>query len=341
MNSWITAGDMVAKRRLIVHPGTHKTGTSSIQNYLFTQRQRGDFGYLQRGRANSSLWMEQAFATLPDNAEGKALANRREARKDLAAALGNSRHAVDILSAESISSFTIAETRDFHQFVRPYYDEIEVHIYFRPMKSKMESAFQQRLQGGFSSIYTPFTFAYFNRVTLLDTVFGCANVHVHRYSSGDFPAGDVTAHFMRAVGGEWAGNARRKSNRSLSLEAIRLLYVYRMHFPRRSPEDRQLISRLGELPGSRLRFHSSLYERLLGNGGNNVEAFEQRAGFSIREDITRHDDCGLRCEEDLTSMDAGLLDWLREAAGPRYGTSAEPASDDLAAIAHWVRRLAS
>ena len=68
----------------------------------------------------------------------------------------------------------------------------------------------------------------------------------------------------------------------------------------------------------RQHFHSSLYKRIHNLDTAASRSFEERAGFSNDEDITAHDDIGIRCESDLMDIPGSSIGWLADKVGPSH-----------------------
>ncbi|TGD71726.1 hypothetical protein E4634_16535 [Mangrovimicrobium sediminis] len=319
-------------KKLIVHPGTHKTGTSSIQDYLFHTRDEAEHTYLNSGIPNSSMWINQAFEP------GKSPQVRDHARNKLQEAIEKSNTDIDIISAESISKLNRENTLELYNFFKPYYSKIVVHIFFRPMKSRMESAFQERQKQSFRPLNEKYNFSYAIRLNILDDVFESQNVFAHKYDKSLFPNGDVVRYFMDKAELPWRDADVPSSNFSLSKEAIQLLYIYRKFHRDFKPEDKTLLSELRQLKGEKLHFHSELYRELLISGEHAVQRFEDRAGFSIEEDITAYDTNALRNEEDILRVSPSTIDWLMEKLALSQSEH-NIQCDDLQSIADAVGRL--
>ena len=337
--------------RLVIHSGGHKTGSSAIQRYLFQQREQlGDAIYLHRDTANSSLWMLHAFkrdlAELPafrhlQLTETDVCELRERARERLHSLAMQCQASLAVLSAEAIASFSLGELNEMKCFLAPLFSRVEIHQYFRPMKSRMESAYQERLKHRFASLEKKFHLGYNRRIELLDEIFGRENVNIHKYDATEFPGGDVVAHFLSALDLPVEQSALSQSyNEGLSLPAVQLLYVYRKFNPSLTPADRAIVKQLSHMPGDPFRFHSALYHELLANGPNAVFLFEQRVGFSITENLTADDAIGIRSEQDLAEIPQQSLRWLSDTLSRPGGTTVVPPADaDLSAVAALVASL--
>lgn len=341
----------MAREQLVIHAGTHKTGSSAIQRYLYEHRAAlsgQGVNYLHRGKANSSLWMLRAFKRdldgLPafkhlDLDEAGIATLRKRAQRRLAKEAEASDAALSVLSAESIALFSLEELQALFDVTSSLYGTVSIHQYFRPMKARMESAYQERLKHGFSAMDKKFHLAYNRQIEMLDSVFGRENVGIHKYDGAVFPGGDVVKHFLQLLNIDPPVLPdSTTANAGLSLPAARLLYVYRLFNPKLLPGDRDIVKVLRTLPGADFRFHSSLYESLLATGPKMVTLFERRAGFSISEDTTADDDTGIQSEQAMIEVTEDDLRWLQQRVVDSAG-EALPATADLESIAALVARL--
>jgi len=335
-------------RRLIIHAGTHKTGSTTLQNYLFAQTEHPHFDYICDRDANSSLLMIQAFhhnlAQLPHFQHAK-FSDRdiefmkcaaRERFYEMVAATSKPN---SVLSAEDISIFTIPELEDLYQFLAPLFQELEVIIYVRPVKARMESAFQEVLKTRYRSLEQQFHLNYIGMARNFDSVFGRDKVHFYLFSRKSLPKGDIVTHFLNAAGLTGASVENTVDNIRLSKESVQLLYIYRLHFPEVLPGDDQRVRALSALEGDPFHFHSNLFQKLLRTGKNASEKFAQRAGFSIDEDIYANDDIGIRTEDDLMKPSSQSISWLHEQLSCT-DTLSLPRSSDPETIARAVHALA-
>lgn len=338
---------------LIVHAGNRKTGSTAIQDYLLEHETGSSYEYLYRGKANSSLWMVQAFKhdleKQPFVARGASLREivtstgvdlparagriRRRAREALEKRIRAMRKPLGILSAENIYSMNEAEVEELHAVLASLVPQIDVLIYLRTPKGQIESGFQERLKHGATDLRRRYRLNHARRLQTFDRIFGRERVHVYKYAREEFPGGDAAAHFMGCLGLEYHASKARRANTGLSLPATQLLYIYRMYYPEQEPVDRRVVSQLTGLPGGRLHFHSSLYGKIHSPDPEAVRSLQDRVGFSLLEDVTAHDGEGIRSEDDLLALPGSAVDWLREKVGTAGG------GDELRAVAESVRAL--
>lgn len=318
----------MTKPALCLHVGQHKTGSSAIQNYLFEHRDAlQDVQYLCKDRANASLWMLQAFkqdlGALPTYRH-KALSVERlstarsRARKRLEDALSGITAPRAVLSAESISLFTPEETQDLHAFLSPHFSSITVFQYVRPMKSRLESAFQEKLKHRYVALEDPFKLNYFRRARILAQAFGRDNLRIFKFDSRLFPRGDVVCHFLTQLGLPLPEHSSETdANLGLSLPAVQLLYAYRRVHRDRRDRDGVIVERLAGLQGPPFRIHSELYRNIIARTPRQRSNFEALAGFSLDEKIDVDDAIAVRGEADLLDIPQMAVDWLAaELQGP-------------------------
>jgi hypothetical protein len=280
-----------------------------------------DYEYFNDNAPNSSLIIMQAFKNdLADQPQFKrqqmtsedVSKTRHIARNQIGKIVRgiNSKHT--ILSAEAISVLKPDEREDLHQFFSQFYDEIKVHIYIRPLKSRIESAYQEILKTRFRSLEQRFAISFEASIGTFDRIFGRSNVHLYKFSRNEFPGGSVVKHFAKQVGIQCPDEVLTDGNVGLSFPAVQLLYCYRRIFPEWRKNDDRRLQVLSELGGHSFHFHSDLCQNLLSNPEGDAEWLETRAGFSISEDAYVHNHIGVKSEQDLTDISSETFNFLKE-----------------------------
>lgn len=316
------------ERTLILHAGMHKTGSSAIQDYLFEHFDHPEYEYVSAGMANSSLMVLESFKNdlgrvpvyraqkLPEKKLGQV---RERARQQLTAVLQSVRKPNAILSAESISLFRKGECVELREFLAEYFGRIRLVLYVRPVKSRVESAFQERLKTRYSRPDKSIVVNFRQRISVFDEVFGRENVTVKRYDRGDFPGGSVVRDFLGNLGLEAAPEQLMQSNESLSLPAVQLLYVYRKFFPHKLPGDDALLAKLSSLDGGKFRMHSELVDRCVLVRDGSLEWLQERAGINLNEASLGTDKGAIKSESDLFDIPRSSLQWLEDqGVGPNF-----------------------
>jgi hypothetical protein len=224
----------------IVHFGMHKTGSSSIQQYLQNQK-TDEFEYLDLGLPNHSELLTNLYARDPmryhkNIAVGMDINKLRERQKSmnriLETALNSSQAKSIIISAEALSAPHIDSSglNQFKELLLGFCKSIKLIGYVRSPISYMQSAFTERLKGG---VNTPSLECfklwpnYQSRFDRLDQVFGRDSVHLIPFNKKFLLSDDVVLDFTKRIGLEIQDVETRRVNESLSLEAVSFLYVYR------------------------------------------------------------------------------------------------------------------
>ena len=271
---------------------------------------------------NSSLLTLHAFKTDLEKTPGfehldltqTELGNiRRKAREDLRRVITSTSAGKYIISAEDISTFSEDELREMRDFFAPEFDDIEVFIYVRPVKERIESGFQEVLKTRFRSISHRISMNYMMLAQRFDAVFGPANIHFFRYSRSVFPNGSIITHFFQQLGIPHITVDAATSNTRLSRQAVQLLYAYRMRYPHQQRGDQGLIRKLESLTradSTPFHFHSCLYNEVLMTDESAARCFAKRSGFSVDENISAHDSIGIRGEDDLLDISKQTIEWL-------------------------------
>ena len=335
-------------RTLYLHVGLHKTGTTAIQEYLHKHLDYPDYDYFDVGRPNPSLIIVQAFK---DNfqehpsfegrqmGDAQVAALRNAARTTFDAALEKTSKPNVIMSAEGISSLTPPECEKFLKEMQERFSRVQVILYIRPMKSRVESAFQEKLKTHLVSLDEQFIFNYRKTISKFDWVIGQENVLVLPFTPEQFPDGNVVADFLDRVGLDSDIDAAPRANRGLSLPAVQLLYSYRQHYSQPIPADRQLFELLQEMEGPSFHLHSDLFEKIHLDRGDRVACLTERAGFDLGGDRGSQDELAVRSADELNRIPASSVTWLNERLA-QYKLPHQVSADDPKGLASALREMA-
>jgi hypothetical protein len=304
----------------------HKTGSSSIQSTLFNFKS-ADFAYLPWKIPNHSnlfalLFYEPVEEYFQFKAKGLCrqtlLAMRRENLSKLAdyLVLHNNDHI--IMSAEIISGVRYGQaTEDLKRFLNHYTDDIRVVAYVRPPISFMQSNLQQLLKGNYSKFdYLSLWPNYKERFDKIDRIFGRANVTLRAYSKNTLYNGDVVADFCRLICISVPQQQFLRSNDSLSLEALSLLYVYRKMsgeppFSGKTAsliENNLFIRALSSVGSRKYSFSRRIINEVIDKYGSDLLWMEKRLGCSLLERPSSEFD--IDSEADLFQVASELEDDL-------------------------------
>lgn len=130
-------------RKLIIHIGSHKTGSSSIQRFLFDKRDELSalhWGYFCRDYSSNKLKVS-AYTWMPKSVENGKFTARIV--PSFASALAAQKEQNVIVSCEGFSWFQEDELTQFQQQLTQYFDQITIVCYLRRQDKHAISHYQQ------------------------------------------------------------------------------------------------------------------------------------------------------------------------------------------------------
>lgn len=217
-----------------LHIGMHKTGSSSIQNYLDSNRTellKSGFYYADMGSPNHSGPFNYALTHEPakdsEILNFKLSADELERRiiffKDKLRLSLNEDYSEIIFSAESIIKLTYSELNDFKKKLLEFVDVIKVYCYVREPMSFTVSSFQQVIKAmpvflDNQNLYPN----YQEKLEKFESVFGSVNYRL--FSRDTLFQGDVTADFCSWLNLPYYGS--KEANASLGALAVKFLYRF-------------------------------------------------------------------------------------------------------------------
>lgn len=357
---------MASTKRLVLHVGMPKTGSTSIQRTLFYELADPGFRYVGLGEIYTNRAMESLFGDDPacypvhdrlglDATDLKCRRERYLGRLVSALEACDARHAVPIVSAERCWAMTGVELTRLREFFAGMGYLPEVLVYVRPLLEWYPSAFQEWVKWG-GARFRPFQS--FGEKSIgrdqgdivaglmtLDETFGRENVRVAAFERNRLEAGCVVSDFCHRVGIGRAPSRIHRANDSLGLDAVKLLYAYYCDGPgygrgrRVVQENQRLQRRLSALGGRPFRFHSSLFRGIAEEIGRQHAALSQRLGTRFGgEALGADDEHGIREESDLFRHSQESLRWLRDAVGDRTPVG-DPSPEVRSIVASLVDRL--
>jgi hypothetical protein len=232
-------------KKIVLHVGMHKTGSTSIQASL-AGYQDGVFEYAplppaveaDRSRAhNHSLLINTAFDIGHKKAGlllqlGVAVCDfdrvQMQCRDALEACLKACEAEVLILSAEAITGFDPDATRELGALLCRYADEIEVYAYVRDPFDYVKSITQEVIKWGHAGDFLH-PLSYQHNFDHIEDVFGAERVFYRLYRREMLLDGDVIADFVSWIGLQGNPPRRLEANTTLSTDAIRCIYALNSH----------------------------------------------------------------------------------------------------------------
>ena len=343
----------------ILHFGMPKTGSTSIQESLYSGLTDPDFYYADLGHPNHGGILVNAFQDRPqwhhtNQKQGisleKILSERPAVLKRLADQIGRCRSRTMIPSAEDACFFPKPANAAVLAFFSSLQCELQCVAYVRSMRGWLESGFAQSLRepDPFSPVDVMKWLAQRRPVRKFleakDTIFGRERVTLWPFSPAQFPQGCVVQDFCRRIGMKTLPRVIHRSNERLAMAAIRFLYAYRTAGqgygvgPSAMPENANLLRHLKMLPGPRFHFHSDLLDDYCRRNEADIDWIESRLGASLRDGMGHDkDEHAIRSESDLLDFSAESLDWLAERTGTSFRKLAHGDPSQVAAALHLLR----
>ncbi|WP_179381635.1 hypothetical protein [Jannaschia marina] len=261
-------------KRIILHIGMHKTGSSSIQRSL-NGYDDGRVRYADLGTENHSIPIYSMFSDtryekrfFRQRGIGRAEIDRRTEvyASRLTRELEIDRETL-ILSGEDISRIPADDVPAIRDFLAPRCDEITVVGYLRDPVAFASSQFQQRVKFDARGIKIPEP-GYRDRFEKFLEVFGPENVILRDFNRDTLVDGSVVQDLMEIAGIRGADWPEQVTNESLSDAATRLLFRFNRHGPvttgcRQALEARKaFVHLMGRVfPGASYRLPRALFTR--------------------------------------------------------------------------------
>lgn len=322
---------------IIIHIGMHKTGSSSIQ-HTFAQLPSPEIEYIDWGiSGNHSALYVLLFEDLENlsdyhgfKARGPEYARTLPAlRKDWYARVSQQvARAGDktvIFSAEDISSpaFESALPR-LHDFFSGWSESVSAIGYARSPGGFMASAFQQILKdSGIVDLNSRWALPdYRARFDRIDRIFGPNKVSLKDFSMDCLKGGDVVQDFAHEIGlSPLAEDQIIRTNESLSLEAVALLYVQRKlgrgfvaGFDGAHAANTTFIAKLATIGRRKFAFSAQMLAPILERERDDIAWMEERLGHPFSEFGAANPDA-IDSLDDLTDIALEQFDAVQDLLG--------------------------
>lgn len=291
--------------KAIVHIGTEKTGTTSIQSFLYQNRYKlleEGFHFLQcagitNNRALPSYCLnndreDEFYRNLGITTLEARVAHKQEFIKAFEAELAGLPSTVRavIMSSEHFHSRirTAQEMENVHTLMTTYFSEVEIVCYLRDQVTTCTSHYSTALKSGNPSSFVEFTEHctpgnhYYNYLDMLqkwERCFGFDALNVSLFSAEHFLNGSLLDDFTAKIDPELVGALNTDvqiENESLNLSGQALMRAVNLAFPFRTIRP--------ALEPLREACHGYVSERYSGKG-RQLSADSQRALFEPFADV--------------------------------------------------------
>jgi hypothetical protein len=243
---------------------------------------------------------------------------------------------VEIISAESLYHFDIEGLTLFQNFLKKYFLNIKIVGYIRSPKSFMESSFQQLVKNHrLSSFHTGKIYAHYKtKLEKFDIVFGRENVNLWKFETSLMPNNNVIYDFCEKINIKYENKVLKKDNKSLSCEAIAILYTnnkytkFSSSFPFLLQAHNILVKKLTDFGSKKFKFSDDFIYSILLHRTEDIKWIEKRLGTTLQEH-TNSDEVGINSEKDLLQFNDKTVDELK-VVFPEYICIIESTRDSSA-----------
>jgi hypothetical protein len=331
-----------SEKRVWLHVGMHKTGTTSLQSSLGAVRNHPQWRMLKvGGRSNMGKALCAMFAAKPSKHSAfRKLGKTDEEisveggllRERLRKAVASCSVPEIIISAEALTStIDAAGLAALRDLLLQHCREIRVIGYVRPPVGFKTSIFQEAVKHGKGKFNVAEAKVHYRRrFRKFDDVFGRDKVLLRKFDTSTFPGGCIVADFFEQTGlSPLPPDAVVRTNESLSREACGMLYAYRKFGPGYGVgdtvirENNEMIAPMFGIAGERLRFSGKLMLPHLTAELKDIRWIERRIGASLHEKSVSAA-AGVDTEEGLLTVSrACCLAYAREFES-RHGVPVPP-----------------
>lgn len=332
------------KPTCILHVGMPKTGTTSIQVSLANGLRDPAFHYIHPGHSQSAMFLESLFSERPEDfwlfrhkgfsrtrLRWMRWSNGRRFRRILEQARDGS--VTPLLSAERWWIVPPSYLEGLRDFLHGHGFRVHVVVYVRPIKSWIESCFQEEAKwhglqaDSFPKVWeTPDTRFHrcSKRLGEFERVFGRENLTVRPFVRGKLKEGCAVRDFCDLLGIRFEPDRIVRRNEAVCMDAVKFLHAYdrfdrgRKGPPLHVPGRWQLVRCLEGLEGSAFRFHSEALAPILEDLESDARELAVRHGIQVAEDFQASDGgpC-VREEADMYRYSEEALEWLAKASGSK------------------------
>lgn len=280
-------------KKVFIHSGFHKTGTTSIQEYCYRNFDILKSNNIYYPKFNSRIWMNQSIPLCMIFTEDNGVKNhsvtdlypnknlRKEAERIewLREEIVNSGCDNLLFSGEDIVVFSKNELLGFKNFLEDIgFQKFEVIFYVRNPVDYAISISQEFVRAGLSSFYPTlkrclFDFGHEEQIKKFGSVFGDENVNVFGYDTVLKDKEGLIGHFFKILNVDIVLGEGGRVNKSMSLEKLILMSGLIKYF------DRKLtLSVLKDIPndGNKIELEAEYIDLILSKAKNYIEYFNSK-----------------------------------------------------------------
>jgi hypothetical protein len=327
----------------LIHVGSPKTGTTSIQRTLGWNLRDPRFRLISKDDMWGNLAIGSLFLTSTESRRtfhihrltGWRLKRvQANSRRHLESSLrqAHRKEFTPIISGEIAYQFTSQEFERLRSFLADHGFQSRIVVCLRPTLDIQESGYQQYVKMGDLAQHIKqevpgVRIDYRQHISIMDQVFGRENVDAFVFNPATFSHGCAVMNFCQRYGIEMSPDQVLRENEGVNLNAMKLLSAWNSFGP---PPRRGglafflrhlLLRKLRDLPGPRFEFHS---ERLAWSMEHHLKDqawIEERIGAPFPATLRRRDpDEGIRTDDDLLDFSPDVLDWLARQTGQKVLT---------------------
>ncbi|MFN6107691.1 MAG: hypothetical protein ACK5EA_24995 [Planctomycetaceae bacterium] len=321
-----------------LHVGAAKTGSTSLQQALSRDLRDKRFLYVSGDHPNGSFALTAAYEIAPHN-EGPFHAANLPGRFDrfrdrqlrlLERGFETARHSGRdlVLSSEETWLWSRPGLINLREALHRHHFAIQVIVYVRPRVPWIHSLFQQAVKMGGRDLNLPTHRGFRNlrvrdRLELFWDVFGRGQVQVRLCSPADCPGGCLVRDFCESLGWHIPPEPAWRSNESLNLPTLQLLYAYNRFgrpvgdWNRPIPHGYgELPARMSDLPGPLFAFHSRLLQPWLDELQPDDEWLARELGLQLSPSPLPPDaEQSVLCDAEMFRYAPETLEWLARETG--------------------------
>ncbi len=292
-----------SRPRCVLHIGSEKTGTTTIQHYLSRHRElllTSGYWY-PRSLAYEDGFVHRRLSDLGRDQKGSHAEETRDAfRQEYETAVGDGVKTA-IISSEFLHSLirTPKAVGAIRDFLTPYFESIRIVYYARRQDELAASMHSTAIRGGQTTesalaMYDGKGHHYFDHLQVCDlwaSAFGCENLVCRIFERDKLVNADIVDDFA-SIAGFTPDTEREKisSNESLPLETMRALMMFNGSRHRKNKEFRRVLIAKGRRRGGKrvpMMTKSEASEFLDRFNDSNARFFQKYVDPSLAKNFSR------------------------------------------------------